>query len=118
VVGDAGELPFEDGSLDVVLSPFTVFVMRDPEAALCKWARLLAGAAGLTPAVLQQRTIEFAVDDEPAWWDWNWSHASRPFLKALWSASARAFQGMQNLREPNGSPRTSTAIFAAARPGL
>jgi ubiquinone/menaquinone biosynthesis C-methylase UbiE len=40
VVGDAGALPFADGSFDVVLSAFTVFFMSDPTAALVEWRRV------------------------------------------------------------------------------
>jgi ubiquinone/menaquinone biosynthesis C-methylase UbiE len=42
VVGDAGTLPFEDGSFDVVLSSFVVFFFEDPTAALAEWRRVLA----------------------------------------------------------------------------
>lgn len=41
VVGDAGALPFEDGSFDVVLSAFTVFFFDEPTDALREWRRVL-----------------------------------------------------------------------------
>src|SRR4051794_4381297 len=41
LVGDAAELPFEDGSFDVVLSSFVIFFIADPTAALQEWRRVL-----------------------------------------------------------------------------
>jgi SAM-dependent methyltransferase len=44
IVGDAGALPFEDGSFDVVLSAFTVFFFDEPTDALREWGRVLEPA--------------------------------------------------------------------------
>ena len=41
IVGDAAELPFDDGSFDLVLSSFVVFFMPDPTTALREWRRVL-----------------------------------------------------------------------------
>jgi SAM-dependent methyltransferase len=79
--------------------------------------------AGLAPGPVDRHTIEFAFADEQAWWDWNWSHGTRVFLEALPEEArerfrVRAFEGMRQLRAPNGFPRTYTAIFASARPDV
>jgi SAM-dependent methyltransferase len=41
LVGDAGALPFDDASFDVVLSAFTVFFFDEPTDALREWRRVL-----------------------------------------------------------------------------
>jgi SAM-dependent methyltransferase len=77
-------------------------------------------AAGLRPALIERHAIDFAFADEQAWWGWNWSHYNRLGLEALSGEAQkrfreRAFEAMQPLREPNGFPRTYTALFADAR---
>ena len=67
-----------------------------------------------------EHQIEFVFADEQAWWDWNWSHASRMYLEALPEGARqrfreRAYEAMQAVRDERGLPRTYTAIFTRAR---
>jgi SAM-dependent methyltransferase len=38
---DAGELPFDDGAFDVVISRNVIWALTNPEEALCQWRRVL-----------------------------------------------------------------------------
>jgi ubiquinone/menaquinone biosynthesis C-methylase UbiE len=77
-------------------------------------------AAGLEPVSVEPHQIEFHFDDEPAWWDWNMSHAGRAMVDLIGEEAGerlreRAFEAMQPLRdETGGFPRRYTAIFANA----
>jgi hypothetical protein len=42
--------------------------------------------------VLDRHTVALAFADEQAWWDWNWSHGMRVFLKALPEAAQERFR--------------------------
>jgi SAM-dependent methyltransferase len=68
--------------------------------------------------VVEQRrhAIDFVFADDQAWWDWNWSHASRVFLEALpveprERYRAEVAEATERIRESNGYPRTFTSVF-------
>lgn len=77
-------------------------------------------AAGFEPTGVETFPLEFVFKDEDAWWEWNWSHATRIFLEELpedirEQYRAKAYEAMQENREGDGFPRRYIALFAGAR---
>jgi trans-aconitate methyltransferase len=73
-------------------------------------------AGGFGAVEQTEHAVEFVFADEQAWWDWNWSHASRVFLEALPAEPreryrAEVAEAMAQVRESNGFPRTFTSVF-------
>jgi hypothetical protein len=74
-------------------------------------------AAGFGDADVREHEIEFVFRDVQAWWDWNWSHASRTLLEALSDDSqerlrAQVGEAMEQVRDERGFPRIYTALFS------
>jgi ubiquinone/menaquinone biosynthesis C-methylase UbiE len=75
--------------------------------------------AGLSVDEVHEHALEFVFPDTQAWWDWNWSHATRVFLQALPDDARASFQAefereMQRVRDERGYARTYTALFSRA----
>jgi SAM-dependent methyltransferase len=75
--------------------------------------------ASLEVAEQVEHQIEFVFPDEQAWWDWNWSHATRTFFEAMPQDAQERFRAqarkeMQALRDERGYARTYTALFTRA----
>jgi ubiquinone/menaquinone biosynthesis C-methylase UbiE len=76
-------------------------------------------ASGFGAIEVVEHQIEFVFRSEQEWWDWNYSHAARMFFDALppdalGRYKAEVEEGMQQVRDGRGFPRTYTALFARA----
>lgn len=74
--------------------------------------------AGFDVTEQAEHPIEFVFSDVQSWWSWNWSHAGRVVLEALPEAArerllAEMAEGMEQVRESRGYPRTFTGLFTA-----
>ena len=74
--------------------------------------------AGFDVTGQAEHPIEFVFGDAQSWWNWSWSHAGRVVLEALPEAArerllAEMAEGMEQVRESRGCPRTFTGLFTA-----
>jgi SAM-dependent methyltransferase len=83
LIGDARELPFEDGAFDVVASNFGVVFAPEPERAAAELARACRGRLGMTAwrPHPEQEVWRLVLDDPPPAEAWASEDAIRALLE-------------------------------------